>query len=770
MTVRVQRPGGASAEGVEVLLESSPVNAPPSFDFTDRRGITLRMPCDADGLAIFEEVSFGNYRVSARDGDGAADAQEFVFTGETERSLDLVKTGPDDGLVVRVQDAQGAAVPFAEVRVAGGITRTKVVGMRGEPSLESRCDGEGRVTFPGVDLREAVVHAESSDGRRGWAIVRGAASRRSEEPDYREVTVTLETPGVLEGRLLGRPEGWPGTGRVKAWALTRSHPHHSSFGLSFEGRAEGDRYSIEGLGPGQYSLTFEDTHGLRVDYPNMGTPPHSMPNSLAPIDVTIEAGRTTVQNLTVVRGATLAGVVRTAAGAPIAGALVKTTYTPMTGNFPDGFVLHGVNVWRLDSDSRSLAKHPLTHRETRTDEEGQYRIEGLPDGKLRVEVIVAGMSYDRREAVELSTAEVQELEHVLVRAGAIEGLEPGGGYLGVRRKGQSVPEHLAILPQAGDFYFPGLAPGDHEVLRYHSVRSIPPVLLAEVEVRAGETAWVDLRTATRPIRYELRLTHPYGPMVGANVRLGDSGWRKTDALGRVAFERAFPLRLPTWANVMRGPVNYQVRLADLTEDRGVSKGELFFGDETLGVRTLDARGAASAASLVISSNTLEGESVTSARTKALDVGPEGTLDLEHLVPGSYDVIATFPSGAEVAGVAKVPSAGRLELREYPAGQLSLLVTDASARPLKEAQVHVAWWSGEGAAPLDLSTVSAGKSSRRAETDAEGRATLRGLPAGRLSIRVGAKRLSWARQGPTVERSVELNVDEEMHLAVTIEEE
>ena len=84
------------------------------------------------------------------------------------------------------------------------------------------------------------------------------------------VVVTVAAPGALRGQLLGQPAGWGGVSTVTAWALSRSHPHNASFGLSFEAQAEGSAYLIEGLAPGQYSLTFEDSEGLRVSYPKMG--------------------------------------------------------------------------------------------------------------------------------------------------------------------------------------------------------------------------------------------------------------------------------------------------------------------------------------------------------------------------------------------------------------------------------------------------------------------------------------------------------------------
>ncbi|MEM8710344.1 MAG: carboxypeptidase-like regulatory domain-containing protein [Planctomycetota bacterium] len=770
LEVLVTRPGGASPKGIKVLLRSSRVNAPTHFDDSDVRGIALEQRCGPDGTVVFERTTFGSYRVSARDSDGAEDALEIVLTRDAKHSLELVKPGLDDGLVVEVQDARGTLVPFAVVKVTGALTETAPARSEGARTLESTCDAEGRTTFPGVIVGDVVVHAEAPDGRRGWKIISGSRVKKSDRRERQAVVLIVAATGTIEGQLLGRPNGWSGQGRVTAWALTRSHPHYTSFGLSFECTTEGDRYSIEGLGPGRYFLTFVDTEGLRVVYPKMGRPPHLAENSRAPIEVIVEAGKTTVQNLSVVTGATLAGTVQDGAGAPIEGVRIHATYAPSTSNFPDGYVLHGANVSRLDSKPTSVGKHPLNHWSARTDEEGRYRIPGLPGGKLRVEVICSGRSYDRREAVELRDGAVKELEHVLVQAGAIEGIEPGGGHLGVRRMGESVPVHLAVLPQAGNFYFPGLAPGTYEVVRYASSRrgSPPPVRLISVEVKANETVWLDLRTAPRPHRYELRLTNPFGAIADTYVLPPGRVWKKTDSQGKVAFESTFPLKLPFTATVMRGPVEVRVSVAEATDDRGVWKGELFLDAASLALETVHPDDSPSAAVLKITSNDLAGDSIESATAKEISVGSEGALELDHLVPGRYRIAATFPSGVEVASEVAVPETRSLKLRAYAAGDLSLLVIDPASQPLDRAWVYARWWSGEDAAPLDLSTHRENLSSRSAQTVADGRVTMRGLPVGALLVEVGAHRSSWQRHGPLVKRTVELRDGEEAFLSVTVD--
>ena len=770
LTVHVRRPGGLLAQGAQVRVESGTLNAPPGFDASDKRGVAIEKACGSDGSAVFEDLPFGVYRVSAGDREGAEASLELVFEGDSHRSLNLAMPETREGLIVLVQDVQGAAVPLAQVKVLGGVKGVGLLGMQGEPALEATCDEEGRALFPGIQLEGAVIHAEASDGRKGWAKFTGASAHRSDDPHSRTVHVTVEAPGALRGQLLGRPAGWNGVSRVKAWALSSSHPYYRCFGSSFEAKVEGDNYAIEGLGPGLYSLTFEDSEGLRVKYPRMGDAPQAMPNSLAPIDVTIEAGATTVQNLSVLPGATLSGVVRTAAGEPVSGALVRTTYTPIPGNFSDGFVLHGVNVWRLDSDSRSAANHPLTHRSVRTDASGRYRVASLPAGRLRVEVIASGKSYDRREAVELVDGEVKELEHVLVLAGSIEGLEPGGGYLGVRMKGQSTPAHLAVLPQAGDFFFPGLAEGSYELLRYHSLESVPPVPLVEVAVHAGETTWVDLRKAVRPNQYEVRLVDAYGPVAGAQLWAFGPSWVQTDAEGRAAFGSTFPFAVPMRIRIAVGHVIFQASLKELVEGRGVRRGELVLGNEKLEVRAIGAQGSPTAATLTLDSGDLDHDSIEHASAQGVEVGADGLFAFEHLIPGRYAVAVTFPSGVEVSADVDVPSLGPLDLREFLSGDLTLLVTNAAGSPVSYAFVDVAWWAGQGDAPEDLSTVTEGLGRRGLKADADGRASLRGLPAGALLVRARAPRSFLAPQGPLVTRSLQLNVGETVHLVLAVEEE
>ena len=90
--------------------------------------------------------------------------------------------------------------------------------------------------------------------------------------------------------------------------------------------------------------------------------------------------------------------------------------------------------------------------------------------------------------------------------------------------------------------------------------------------------------------------------------------------------------------------------------------------------------------------------------------------------------------------------------------------------MRRAYVDVAWWAGQGDGPQDLSKVDEELGRRRLQADADGRASFRGLSAGPLLIRAGAPRSSWARHGPLVTRSLQLNVGDSAQLAIVVDEE
>src|SRR5688572_16841332 len=447
---------GEVVPDVALELVSAAPPHPEGYPVAVESPVRRTQTSDAAGRARFDELRSGTYRLDGVASDGRWARRTIgVHPGRTYE-LKLPAEIRPRSLVVRVLGTDERPVAGARVELTGALAGA-TDGAQGPEEAAERVvtsDAEGRATFAGAFTR-AVLLATTPDGRTGWANYLVAKDPKAEP------VLIVDRPGALEGELVGLPPTALPRARVQAHALSGSNPYSTTLQRTFEVAVVEGRYRFDALPAGQWTLGLDDPDGARLVLGRAKWGGGELPNSLAPLMVEVRAGATSVQDLSLVLGAMLEGSVRTRAGQPVAGAEVRATFAPVTSNFPDGFRVLGVNVWRYDSSY--VGEHPLTHPRTRTDAEGRYRLAGLPPGKLRVEVLAAGLSYDRREDVELADGATTRLEHELEPSGAIEGVEPNAGYLAVRKLGEERPRKhprmIAILPADGRFCFPGLEAG-----------------------------------------------------------------------------------------------------------------------------------------------------------------------------------------------------------------------------------------------------------------------------------------------------------------------
>ena len=409
---------------------------------------------------------------------------------------------------------------------------------------------------------------------------------------------------------------------------------------------------------------------------------------------------------------------------------------PRTPNFPDGFSLHGVNVWRLDSDSRASRGHPETHPETRTGADGRYVMAGLQPGTHRVEVIAAGLAYDRRHAVAVRDGETTELEHVLEDAGVLQGVDRRGGYLGLTREGAEQPLLIAILARSGQFTFPGLSAGRYEIARFHSTESRGSVPLQTVEIVAGRTTWVDLRDAERPVRITGRVVDARGPLPGVRV-LFYPEWQRTDGGGRFQFGADYALTGWVSFRVLVDDVTTTFEFPGMREDERTWERDLVLGSHGLTVRTLGAEGLPAPAVLDFQTSYWVGrdDGVEGVSAEDLAVGPSGELELDRLPAGDFTFTARFEGGAETTARLELPAAGPLELRAPRVGVLVVEVRDLAGQPLPGWRAGVATWVGDGEAPAGDEAFLEHVAYRDGTTDASGEVRIEGVTAGELHVAV-----------------------------------
>lgn len=711
LSVRARGADGRGVSGAALRLESQITPHLEGYEIADPRGVVLETTTDDEGVGRLGSLPVGPYAITSESPDRRRDRREFVLTVD-RREIDVVlpETGTERDFVVRVVDADGAAVAEARVDVFVAVSE--------EPALTRKCDEAGIARFEDAEVEGAVILARHADGSCGVLALPAASDS--------DRTVVLAPPGSLEGSLAGLAPARLLEARVLAVALDRSEPYASTHGAVISTPVVDGKYRFGALPAGTWTLSLSDPRGSRLVLPPLHVGSAPLPNSIDPIEVEVPSASSIVRDLQIVEGGTLEGLVLTDHGKLVVGALVRDTFAPSKRSLPDGFVLEGAHVWRFDSKTRSPGGHPVTHVSTRTDPSGRYRLVGLHPGRHRLEVLAPGLSYDRRERVEIEDGRETSLEHVLEPAGAIQGVEPRAGFLGVTRAGREEVLMLAVLPEDGRFTFVGLAAGQYVLSRFHAEPGQPPVALATVDVEAGKTRWVNLSRIDRPVRFLGRVVDARGAVRGARVRVYPELFR-TDAEGRFEMRSTFPLAGPISVQVYRDNVETWYSLPGMPPGTTTYEKEFVLGGESFSVRTLDASGSPAPARLEIAVAKLRpplGE-VETLRFDPIFVDESGERAVGGLLPGEYTIRARFENGSEIQGSVSPPESKALELRMPASGDLTVQVRGPRGDPELGRWVSV---EPSGAAEP-----------RWGETDVEGRVTFRGVDAGEALVRVRASR-------------------------------
>jgi hypothetical protein len=693
----------------------------------------------AEGRARFDDLPVGRYEISAQSstsGESPLEARAFAIVAPEPTVVRLELLAAPD-LVVRVLDGANAPVAAAAVELTAGLERARA-DVGGAELLRATSDEHGEARFADRGYSGLIVLARAPDGRAGSAIVwtRGGVEHALRRGG---VDVVVGATAVLEGRLTGLDPAQLDGASVVARLLTTSQPHYTAHGRAFATAVARGRYRFAELAPGTYTLGLDDPRGARLVLPplSFGGP---LPNSVDPLEVTLASGERATRDLAVELGATIEGTVRDPSGAPLAGARVRATFAPATSNFPDGFVVRGVNVWRYDHPGSGDDDHPDSHWRARSDAAGRYRLTGLPAGSLRVEVASTGLTYDRREAVPLRAGETKLLAHVLEPAGSIRGISRRGGYLGVTRADQPEPRMIAILPADGSFCFPGLEPGSWTVAAFHSSSDIAPVVLCTVEVSAGRETWLDLdRIAALPVLIRGRVVDARGAVAGARVRNGYLAVT-TASDGSFEFRSAFAHTMQVGFEVRHAGVTTGLQFPGMEREERSWNGELELGAERLDVRTLDADGAPSTAVLHIWCSDFERSEVRECSIEAASVDAGGQRTLEGLFRGAARVTAEFADGALAEAEVTLPHDEPLLLRAPACGSLVIDVRHADGSPAAEVEVSAATWTGADAPPDDRDSFRERAHLRGAVTGRDGRAVIAGVVAGEVLVEAFSTRM------------------------------
>ncbi len=763
--------GAASNALVRVRSHTGP--RPDLYALEDDRGVAQTASADADGRVRLLGLPTGPYEILAAASADEPTASVRVLLEEPSTSVRIQLLAPGFGareVLVRVRGEQGEPVASASVELTGGAGDLRSGRSEGTLTLRSVTDEHGLARLPDPGLLGFVVLAGASDGRKGSATVwtRQDVLRRARAGG---VEVKLGPPASLSGALIGVEAERLAHARVRVRLADQTQPYWSTHGREFETAVVDGHYTFESLAPGLYTLLLDDPEGARLVLPPVAGFGVAMENSVDPLEVELLPGAAVALDLTVTAGSVLEGLVLDEHRAPLAGALVRATIAPRTSNFPDGFSVHGANVWRFDSESGGDDDHPQTHRRARSDALGRYRLAGLDPRQQRVEVAYPGRRYDRREQVEVQDGATVQLEHVLEPAGAIQGVARGGGYIGVQRGGEGDARMIAILPSEGVFCFPGLEPGRWSVKQFHSDASVEPVPLIEVDVVAGRTTWVDLdRDGVLPVRISGRVVDAHGPVEGATV-VTSRKRVETDAAGRFELGSAFPWTGGVGFSVESSGLETTFQFPPMQPGATLWEGELALGDLELDVRTEDADGVRVAAQLFLQLQSSDRPEITHVSAESLAIPSSGELTAPGLPAGWYWIRARFPDSAELMQQVSLPRDEALVLRAPAVGSIDVLVVHPDGKPAAGCEIYAATWTGEGSAPAEESKFYEHGDGRIAKSGLDGHARIEGVRAGEVLVRATRESMAWGGDpgGPRAIERLSLARGERAQLRLTLRE-
>lgn len=493
---------------------------------------------DADGVARFTTLAPGRWVLRA-DAEGAAPAGGVWRVPASETPTLTVHAAGRVGGIVLAPD--GTPADGAEISIVGsGIwpARAVAAGADGRFALEGVPPGVYEVA-----ARRASARAEP---RRGLAVEAGARI---------VLSFALTDGASLAGLVLDAATGEPVAG---------AHVRAATEVLALDARTATSgpdgRFSIAGLAPGV---------DLHVDASADGFV-SALAGTCAP------GGLCTLR---LERAASLSGVVYDENARPVAGASIEivgegTFGTPVrlrsadlglgVGGVPGRLpVTAEVPPLPIFGEGPHVAPAPVvTHARhasggaVRTNERGEFVVEGVPAGNLEVVARAAGYAPGRSAALRLAPGERREnVEIVLGQGGRIEGRvvdDEGQGVASAviehRSELDPVPRIL-VTDQDGAFVLEGVR-GE---VSLRAIAAGRPPALGRVTVEASATTNTTLRLDPAGLSVRGRVVDAHGrPIDGAQVRIesmrpggGVVRTVTTDALGEFVAERvpAPPLRV-----------------------------------------------------------------------------------------------------------------------------------------------------------------------------------------------------------------------------------
>lgn len=451
---RVVRAGGAGVDAVQV---SAMMGGAPGSATTG-----------PDGAFVLKDLAPGSVMLMVRKPDEFIQLMRTVTAPSNDVTIEVPKGVSVAGRVI--DKASGAPVPDFSAGVSG---ESAGGGMRimMQPVMKSFRSDDGTFQIDGLPAGPLQLIVSSP----GYVQQRVPGLVLEEGKPVRDLEIALETGTKISGRVTG-PDGKPvASASVAAQGPegTRGTFRSGSGSGPVTTDAEGN-YQLEAVEPGEKRFAFRS-------------------DGYAPVMKSVNvSGREMKLDVQFGRGATMAGVVVSEGGSPVAGAQVQIS----SANFG--------------------------YDETWTDGNGAFRFEGLSEGRYTIEAGKTG--YVDTELTDVDALTAGNLRLVLGQGGRITGRVTGlqaAEYSQVRVNASTSSANASATPDsAGVYAIEGAPTGTVRVSATKGAGFAGSMQTTEpktVELSAGGEAMVDLEFRSDRV-VSGRVTRNRAPLDGASVR------------------------------------------------------------------------------------------------------------------------------------------------------------------------------------------------------------------------------------------------------------
>lgn len=392
--------------------------------------------------------------------------------------------------------------------------------------------------------------------------------------------------------------------------------------------------------------------------------------------------------------------------------------------------------------------------------DGTVVLEGLPPGRTEVQTIVgAGYRSDLdnrifRQVIELGEGETRALRHTLAEGGTVRGRVDGLGTLAAVRYvwvfvAPPAPpleaDNMVLVSDRGDYALPGIPAGPRVVTLRYSDQGRSFQLHRRVEVVAGAAVEVDFSLSASAFRGRI-LGSGGAPLAAVRIRVrGESPPEPDPAVLDLPDRESHSDETGVFEVGSLDPGAYRFDASrvgfgtvsgrfDLAGENAIVDRDVVLEPEALLDVSITDRSGAALADALCRARSADPNALEDLEGKRGD-GP-GTWHFTGAGAGdvTLDVTADghFPSRSVIDCVSGTTAVARVVLRRLGEVRIQLELPDGSAAariPFTMVDVESGTPVGDWIAEGRVSSTTAGQ-----ETDAAGRAVLRGLPEGTYALR------------------------------------